>query len=164
VVGDQVKTPRKEEIIQQRMRMQQNAAFNGEELKTGRENLESSPDLGAKHAGLYVRHSSTPVFISPKKKTILRKQETANVPPEDIIYGNCLFAGVYMPGFKIQMSMSQHTYSSGIEAMFQMQLDSIAKIMENSDKIYSITAFKELMHRKGLNLRFSWILLGKVKL
>ena len=36
--------------------------------------------------------------------------------------------------------------------------------METSDRVTNIDALKDLMHRKGLNLRFLWILLTKVKL
>ena len=36
--------------------------------------------------------------------------------------------------------------------------------MDFADKIYNISAFKDLMHRKGLNMRFAWLLLCKVKL
>lgn len=36
--------------------------------------------------------------------------------------------------------------------------------MENSDRVNNMDALKTLMHRKGLNLRFLWVLLTKVKL
>lgn len=48
--------------------------------------------------------------------------------------------------------------------MFQLSLDHVAKILETSDRISNIDALKSLMHRKGLNLRFMWILLTKLKL
>ena len=69
-----------------------------------------------------------------------------------------------MKGFKLQFSFSAHTYSSGIESMFKMSLESVAKVLNNSDLIQNINPLKELLQRKGLNLRFSWILLTKVKL
>jgi hypothetical protein len=73
-------------------------------------------------------------------------------------------SGQFMTGFKLQFSLSQHTYSSGIESMFQLSLDSVAKVLDTADRIYNIKSYKELLHRKGLNLRFSWVLLAKVKL
>lgn len=36
--------------------------------------------------------------------------------------------------------------------------------METSDRVNNLDALKTLMHRKGLNLRFLWVLLTKVKL
>ena len=48
--------------------------------------------------------------------------------------------------------------------MFQLSLDQVAKIMESSDRVNNIDALKCLMHRKGLNVRFLWVLLTKVKL
>lgn len=36
--------------------------------------------------------------------------------------------------------------------------------MELSDRVTNIDTLKSLMHRKGLNLRFLWVLLTKVKL
>lgn len=46
-----------------------------------------------------------------------------------------MLAGVFMKGFKLQLSLSAHTYSSGIESMFKMSLDSVAKVLNNSDRI-----------------------------
>jgi hypothetical protein len=107
---------------------------------------------------------TTPVFMSPKKKTILRKLEQESSLPEEVLSGNCIFAGEFINSFKLKFSISQHTYSSGIEAMLQLSIDSVAKVLDGSDKIQNILAYKELLHRKGLNLRFSWILLARVKL
>ncbi len=45
-----------------------------------------------------------------------------------------------------------------------MALDQVAKIMETSDRVTNIDTLKSLMHRKGLNMRFLWVLLTKVKL
>ena len=50
------------------------------------------------------------------------------------------------------------------DTMFQLSLDHVAKIMETSDRVSNIEALKNLMHRKGLNLRFLWVLLTKLKL
>jgi hypothetical protein len=48
--------------------------------------------------------------------------------------------------------------------MLDMSLNQVAKILDYSDKINNIAALKDLMHRKGLNMRFGWLLLSKVKL
>lgn len=48
--------------------------------------------------------------------------------------------------------------------MFQLSLEQVAKILDTSDRVSNIDALKDLMHRKGLNLRFMWVLLTKVKL
>lgn len=103
-----------------------------------------------------------PIFLSPKKRTILKKDPSSNV--EEGLNGNCVFAGTYLNGFKLRFSLSQHTYSSGIEPMLQLSLDSIARVLDHSDRIHNMHAYKELLHRKGINMRFSWVLLSKVKL
>ena len=48
--------------------------------------------------------------------------------------------------------------------MFQLSLEQVAKILETSDRVLNIDALKHLMHRKGLNMRFLWVLLTKVRL
>jgi len=48
--------------------------------------------------------------------------------------------------------------------MFQLSLEQVAKTLDSSDRIVNIEALKSLMHRRGLNLRFLWVLLTKVKL
>lgn len=48
--------------------------------------------------------------------------------------------------------------------MFQLSLEHVAKILDTSDRVSNVEALKSLMHRKGLNLRFLWVLLTKVKL
>jgi hypothetical protein len=37
-------------------------------------------------------------------------------------------------------------------------------VLEKSDKIYNQQAYKELMHRKGLNLTMSWAVLAKLRI
>ena len=83
---------------------------------------------------------------------------------DEMVYGNVVVSAVYTKGFKILYSMTQHTYANGIDTMFQLSLDQVAKIMETSDRVLNIDTLKSLMHRKGLNLRFLWVLLTKVKL
>lgn len=40
----------------------------------------------------------------------------------------------------------------------------MVQVLEKSDKIFNRASFKDLMHRKGLNMRFSWALLTKMRL
>ena len=40
----------------------------------------------------------------------------------------------------------------------------MAKILEQTDRVNNIDALKSLMQRKGLSMRFLWVLLTKVKL
>ena len=47
--------------------------------------------------------------------------------------------------------------------MFIGIIEQIARIIESTDTITNIQSVKDLMHRKGLNLRFQWILLAKLK-
>lgn len=37
-------------------------------------------------------------------------------------------------------------------------------MLDHQDKIFNTCSLKDLMHRKGLNMRFAWILLAKTKL
>lgn len=83
---------------------------------------------------------------------------------EEMVYGNVVVCATLTKGFKVQYSLTQHTYANGIDTMFQLSLEHIAKILETSDRVSNIEALKDLLHRKGLNLRFLWVLLTKVKL
>ena len=83
---------------------------------------------------------------------------------DEMIYGSVVISATLTKGFKVQYSLTQHTYANGIDTMFQLSLDHVAKILETSDRISNIDALKSLMHRKGLNLRFMWVLLTKLKL
>lgn len=69
----------------------------------------------------------------------------------------------YKRDFKIKYSLCGHTYSTSIENLFSASVDQVAKIIEQSDNIYNISALKELLHRKGLNMRFEWIILAKLR-
>jgi hypothetical protein len=91
----------------------------------------------------------------------MKRQE---VNKDDCIHGNVVVAAVYKGGFKVLSSLSQHSYANGIETMFQLSLEHVAKILDSSDRVSNMDALKDLMHRKGLNLRFLWALLTKVKL
>lgn len=59
--------------------------------------------------------------------------------------------------------MIGHTYSTNIESMYGVSADQCYKIIEQSDNIYNSHSLKELLHRKGLNMRFLWIILVKLK-
>lgn len=48
--------------------------------------------------------------------------------------------------------------------MLQLSLDSISRVLDQADRIHNMHAYKELLHRKGINMRLSWVLLSKVKL
>lgn len=50
--------------------------------------------------------------------------------------------------------MSNHTFSTNVEAFFSASIEQVSKIIENSDNMYNSNSIKELFHRKGLNLRF----------
>ena len=82
------------------------------------ENLESTPRMkmnlapGGQNSAT---RASQHIFISPNKKTIMKRQE---VNKEDFIHGNVVVAAVYKRGFKVLSSLSQHSYANGIETMF----------------------------------------------
>ena len=54
--------------------------------------------------------------------------------------------------------------AGGVERLLNACLNQVAKVLDKADKINNVTALKDLMHRKGLNMRFAWILLCKTKL
>lgn len=83
---------------------------------------------------------------------------------EQSMQGNVLMvANNSASDFKLKYSLINHRYDCSLEQIFAQALDSVANILENSDTIFNINSLKELMHRKGLNLRFEWLLLSKVK-
>lgn len=47
--------------------------------------------------------------------------------------------------------------------MFAASIDSVVLTLETSDKYQNTLSFKELMHRKGLNMRFEWFVLAKLR-
>jgi len=155
------KTPRREDVMMSAQKLKLQLSAHKDDPKTDRENLESSPDMIRLQQ---INENNTPIFLSPKKRTILRKLEPSGLSQEEVLNGTCVFAGNYTNGFKLQFSLSNHTYSSGIESMFQLAINSVASVLDSSDKIHNMQAYKELLHRKGLNMRFSWVLLARVKL
>lgn len=60
--------------------------------------------------------------------------------------------------------MNNHNYSTNIESLYSASIDQVVKIIESSDNIYNSASLKELFHRKGLNLRFQWVVLTKLRL
>jgi hypothetical protein len=42
-------------------------------------------------------------------------------------------------------------------------LDQVVQVLEKSDKIFNIQSLRDLIHRKGLNLRICWALLPKLR-
>lgn len=83
---------------------------------------------------------------------------------DELIHNNVIVSAVFTRGFKVKFSLTQHTYPNGIDTMFQLSIEQVAKVLETSDRVTNINALKSLLHRKGLNIRFLWILLTKVKL
>ena len=59
--------------------------------------------------------------------------------------------------------MNNHTYSTNIESLFAASVEQVASVIEQSDNIYNQQSLKELFHRKGLNLRFEWVVLTKLR-
>lgn len=60
--------------------------------------------------------------------------------------------------------MINHTYSSNIESFFSVSIEQVVKIIEKSDNVYNSQTIKELLHRKGLNMRFLWFILTKLRM
>lgn len=65
--------------------------------------------------------------------------------------------------FKLKYPLINHRFSCAIESIFSETVCQIAQIIESTDTITNIQSLKELLHRKGLNLRFEWLLLAKLK-
>ena len=105
--------------------------------------------------------ASQHVFVSPNKKTVMKRSE---INRDELVHNNVVVSAVFTRGFKVLFSLTQHTYANGIDTMFLLSIEQVAKIMETSDRVTNIDTLKDLMHRKGLNLRFLWVLLTKVKL
>ena len=89
------KTPRKEDL-NVLMKIKGQISNQKEDLKTGRENLESSPDI---QKAQIAKENNPPLFISPKKRTILRKPDPST--QEESLTGNCVVSGQFMTGFKL---------------------------------------------------------------
>jgi hypothetical protein len=65
------KTPRKEDF-NMLMKIKGQMSNQKDDIKTGRENLESSPEI---HKPQQAQENNPPLFISPKKRSILRKAD-----------------------------------------------------------------------------------------
>ena len=89
----------------------------------------------------------------------------SNIHQDDItVNGNALMvAESTASSFKLKYAMINHGYNFSIENIFMETIQQIANIIEHTDTITNIQSLKELFARKGLNLRFQWILLTKLK-
>lgn len=65
--------------------------------------------------------------------------------------------------FKLKYALIGHQHDDPLELVFVQSIQKIVKTLEDTDSVFSAQALKELMHRKGLNLRFQWILLAKIR-
>ena len=83
--------------------------------------------------------ASQHIFISPNKKTVMKRSE---MNKDELIHNNVVVSAVFTRGFKVLFSLTQHTYPNGIDTMFQLSLDQVAKIMETSDRVTNISALK----------------------
>jgi hypothetical protein len=56
------------------------------------------------------------------------------------------------------------THSGDLDqTVLNASLDQVVQVLEKSDKIFNIQSLRDLIHRKGLNLRFCWALLPKLR-
>ena len=65
--------------------------------------------------------------------------------------------------FKLKYSLINHSFNFSLEQIFVQTVDQVSRIIETTDTIQNIQSLKDLLHRKGLNLRFEWILLSKLQ-
>ena len=65
--------------------------------------------------------------------------------------------------FKLKYPLIDHAHDLSLEQIFVVNLEHIAQIIDTTDSICNIHSLKDLFHRKGLNLRFEWILLSKLR-
>lgn len=85
-------------------------------------------------------------------------------PGETAVRGNALVVAHNSSSeMKLKYPLISMSYSCSIEQIYIQTVHQVAKVLEDSDSIFSIQALKDLLHRKGLNLRFQWLLLAKVK-
>lgn len=85
---------------------------------SGQENLESTPRLSAHlNGGIQntATHASQQIFVSPNKKTVMRRNEASK---DEVVQGNVIVSAVFARGFKVLYSLTQHTYTNGIDTMF----------------------------------------------
>ena len=65
--------------------------------------------------------------------------------------------------FKLKYSLIGHKHDDPLELIFAQSIQKVTRALEDTDTVFSAHALKEMMHRKGLNLRFQWLLLAKVR-
>lgn len=88
----------------------------------------------------------------------------ASAGEDFVVQGNALIVAHNSSSeFKLKYPLINHAYTCSIEQIFSSTIEQVAKIIENTDTIQNIQSLKDLLHRKGLNLRFEWILLAKLK-
>jgi hypothetical protein len=88
----------------------------------------------------------------------------ASAGEDFIVQGNAVIVAHNSSSeFKLKYPLINHAYTCSIEQIFSTTIEQVAKIIENTDTIQNIQSLKDLLHRKGLNLRFEWILLSKLK-
>ena len=49
---------------------------------------------------------------------------------DEAVQGNVIVSAVFTRGFKVLYSLTQHTYTNGIDTMFQLSIEQVAKILE----------------------------------
>ena len=59
----------------------------------------------------------------------------AEINRDQPVHGNVVVSAVYTRGFKVLYSLTQHTYPNGIDTMFQLSLEQVAKVLESSDRV-----------------------------
>ena len=92
----------------------------------------------------------------------MKKESGGN---EEKIHGNILISAFnYRKDFKLKYAMNNHTISTNIETLYGACIEQVSKVLDYSDTIFNIKNLKELLHRKGLNHRFLWAVLPKLRL
>lgn len=83
---------------------------------------------------------------------------------EGVARGNALIiAHNSSTEFKLKYPLISDAHDGPLEPVYMQTILMVARVLEDTDSIFSIQALKDLLHRKGLNLRFEWLLLTKVK-
>lgn len=74
---------------------------------------------------------------------------------QDSVNGNALVvADNSLTSFKLKYALINHGYGCSVEHIFMQTVAQVATILEQTDTVSNIQALKELLARKGLNLRF----------
>ena len=82
---------------------------------------------------------------------------------EERITGTVAITGFnYRNEFKVKYALISHKMD-GIDSVLGSAVSHVAKVLEQSDTIYNHMSLKELLGRKGLNHRFMWTILVKLR-